>query len=601
MTAPIATVPQQLLTRAQVSPRQPGYWRQTSSGWEPVAWEAILRHVQALSGQLIRLGLAPGDRVAIILPTTVEWEYCNLATLAAGSVVVGVDAHDADDNIRHIFSIVRPAALFIATPEQHDRFARLLPIPLKFAVVSSPDPSRSDLLALTELLEQPHDDRAAWPIPRFDDPATIVFTSGSTGLPKGMAYSHRQLCSAGAAIMDRFPTVKGGARFPCWLPLSNLFQRVLNLCAMMRGAESYFVETPTAIISSLPAIRPTLFIGVPRFYEKLYAGMMAEIAQRPSPARYAIRWAQSIGHRFRSAERNGLRTNRSLRFQHAFADRLVLRRLRALMGPDLQFMVSGSAPLPVWLMERFHAMGWLVLEAYGTSENVIPIAINAPDAFRFGSVGRPLPQNELKLVEDGELLVRGDGVFTGYLGEDHIETPIDIDGFLHTGDYARFDSDGFVWLTGRKSDVFKTSTGRRVAPVPIESCLKQLPYVEHVAVLGAQHPVPIALVCLNVDALPGPTTKREATPLLDKALETIAEDVTKTCAGLPAHQRPAGVVVMRSAFSIAGGELTSNLKLKRKSIEEKYRIAIDELYAALAKNPQRASCLVREVSSRPTS
>ena len=601
MIALLATIPHQLLARAEESPRQAGYWRQTASGWESVSWATILRHVQALSEQLIQLGMAPGDRVAIVLPTTVEWEYCNLATLAAGGVVVGVDAHDADDNIRHILSIARPAALFVASPEQYDRLASLLPAPLTFAVVSDPIAGRSDLLALSELLARPRPDRVAWPVPRPDDPATIVFTSGSTGLPKGVPYSHRQLCSAGAAIMDRFPTVKEGARFPCWLPLSNLFQRVLNLCAMMRGAESYFVDSPNTIIANLSEIRPTLFIGVPRFYEKLHGGMEAEIGRRPTVVRRVVRWAQAIGHQFRSAERTGVRPSPTLRMWHALANRLVLRRLRAIAGPDLQFMVSGSAPLPVWLMERFHAMGWLVLEAYGTSENVIPIAINAPSAFRFGSVGRPLPQNEIKLAADNELLVRSDGVFTGYFGEVGVETPLDAEGFLHTGDYARLDTDGFVWLTGRKSDVFKSSTGRRIAPVPIESCLKQLPYVEHVAVFGAQHPVPIALICLNAAVLPWPETEPGSASLPVEALKAIGEDVARMCAGLPAHQRPAGAVVTRNTFSITGGELTSNLKLKRKPIEEKYRTVIDELYAALAANPQRATCLVVEASSRPTS
>jgi long-chain acyl-CoA synthetase len=230
-----------------------------------------------------------------------------------------------------------------------------------------------------------------------------------------------------------------------------------------------------------------------------------------------------------------------------------------------------------------------VLEAYGISECVVPVANNTLETYRFGSVGKPLPDNEIRLAEDGELLVRGPGVFAGYFEMPDIDTPLDADGYLHTGDFARLDEDGFLWLTGRKSEVFKTSTGRRIAPVPIESALKQLPYVEQAIVFGRNRAVPIALLCVDARALP-------ASPLPKPRLNEIVEDIAAACNSLPAYQRPAGALLTRSAFIISAGELTSNLKLKRKVIEDKHSAEIDALYEQLAHSTDHSRCLIQEIA-----
>lgn len=591
-SARATTVPACLLERAARSPRATAFHRRITDRWVGETWESVLTRVRRLSGHLIHLGLLPGDRVVIMMPTSIEWEVCHLAALAAGGVVVGVDAHDAPDNIRHIVRTVAPRALFVAHQEQRQTIAGHLAVPPLFSVIDGPA-TEDDCHSLHDLLALPEIALDAWPRAQAQDLATIIFTSGSTGQPKGVAYTHAQLCLACDAILERFDAVGEGTRFACWLPLSNLFQRIINLCGMIRGGESYFVDNPTQIIERLPEIRPTLFIGVPRFFEKLHAGIENNLAKRPAWVRAGIRWARRVGHEFRQHERDGRRPNTLLSTTHRLADRLFLSRIRGLMGPDLRFMVSGSAPLPVWLMENFHALGWLVLEAYGTSENVVPIAINSPAAYRFGSVGRPLPQNEVRLADDGELLVRGPGVFGGYYDSPTEESPLDAEGFLHTGDYARRDADGFIWLAGRKSEVFKTSTGRRVAPVPIEARLKQLPYVDYAVVFGRDHPVPVALLCVNPAQLSSPPPSDA--PLPADTMKRIADDLSTICASLSGHDRPAGILVSREPLTIARGELTSNLKLRRTSIETRYRAHIDALYAELGRRHPRADLCIREV------
>lgn len=586
------TVFYQLQSRAEHTPHLPAYWhRDSEQAWKSVSWDEVRRNVYNLSRHLLRLGLQPGDRVALMMPTRPEWEYCQLAALAIGGVVVGIDAHDAPENIRHILRTVRPRALFLASNAQIDALSEYLP-EAPSIIVTQETALSPDVHSLLPLLTTSPDTAPPWPQVGPDHIASIIFTSGSTGQPKGIAYTHRQLCQAGTAILGRFPDIKESARLACWLPMSNLFQRIINLCAIMRGTQCYFVESPTEIIRRLPEIRPILFIGVPRFFEKLHAGIQAEVAKRPLPVQKLVKLAWSVGERFHLAQRQGRAAGPLLGLAHTLAERFVLRRLRSMMGPDLQFMVSGSAPMPTWLLDKLHGLGWLVLEAYGISECVVPIAINTPDAYRFGSVGRPLPGNEIKLAEDDELLVRGAGVFTGYYGNADIDSPLDAQAYLHTGDYARIDEEGYVWLTGRKSEIFKTSTGRRIAPVPVEANLKQLAYVEHAVLFGRNQPFPIALLSINAAALP---EAHPAEPLPQNILETIANDVAAVCASLATYQRPAGVLLTRRNFSISDGELTSNLKLRRSRIEEQYRADIDALYHALAQSANRSHCLVLEV------
>ena len=586
------TIPYLLTARSELTPHQPAYWQRTPAGdWISASWDEVRDRVQPLSANLVRLGLRSGDRVVIMMPTVPEWEYCHLAVLAMGGVVVGLDAHDSPENIRHILQIVQPRALFLASSEHLDSLKEMLAVEpsLVVTLTSSVLPG---VVCLQDLFTAAADNNVSRPAVRPDDVATIIFTSGSTGQPKGIAYTHRQLCLAAEAILARFPSIREDARLACWLPLSNLFQRIINLCAIMRGTQCYFVESPGDVVKRLPEIHPALFIGVPRFYEKLNAGIQAEIAKQSWPVRYAVHFAWRVGERFHRAQREGRKPGQPLRLLHAIAEALVLRRLRSMMGPDLRFMVSGSAPMPQWLLEKLHGLGWLVLEAYGISECVVPIANNTLEAYRFGSVGRPLPENEIKFDDDGELLVRGPGVFTGYYEKLDIDTTLDANGYLHTGDYARLDEDGFVWLTGRKSEVFKTSTGRRVAPAPIEAILKQLAYVEHAVLFGRNRPFPVALLSMDAQSLPGSPSE---TPLPNTLLQAIGRDVASACTQLPPYQRPAGALVTLRHFSIADGEMTSNLKLKRSVIEDKYSTEINALYEMLAHSSDHSRCLVQEV------
>lgn len=554
-------------TRATQTPKRPAYrWRDEASGrWSAMSWDEVRQRAHCFARQLCIHSLRPGDTVVMSLPVTPDWECCHYGILAAGGIVVGVDAHDADDNIRHILETVRPAAWLLASSDQAQRFAALGAASPRLTAVASGEPPEG-AHRLADLLTAPSNTSLPEITPKHH--ATIIFTSGSTGTPKGIAYTHGQLSLVGQVILDRFPEIREGARLPCWLPLSNLFQRVINLCGLMRGAESWFVANPAQIIAQVAEIRPALLIGVPRFFEKLHAGILTEINQRPWLVRRLALMAWDIGCRFHRMQREGNAPGPLLAAMYGIAELTVLARMRALMGADLQFMVSGSAPMPPWLLERFHGLGWLVLEAYGISENALPIALNTPKQYRFGSVGRPLEQNELRIADDSEVQVRGPTVFGGYWNDSGSGSPLDAEGFLHTGDLGRLDDEGYLWLTGRKSEIFKTSTGRRIAPAPIEACLKTIDGVEHAVVFGRDRPFPVTLLCIVAD---GPDPR------------VLEEKIAHACAHLPEYQRPAGALLTRRAFTIAEKQLTANLKLRRQAIEAHFADEIDTLYRELGR------------------
>ncbi|ANQ86331.1 putative long chain fatty acid CoA ligase [Azoarcus olearius] len=581
VATPPQTLPGRLRQRVSATPSAPAFLLRNADGdWQPVPWSALLERAEHLATHFVRLGVRPGDRVAIMLPTGPDWECCQYAALLAGAAVVGIDAHDAPQNLRHILAIASPALVVAPDAERLEQLRSLHPGDWH-AIVQAEAPSDSGLPCLSQLTTPCE---ALLPEPAADDIATLVFTSGSTGKPKGIAYSHRQILLACDTILDRFPAIRDDARLVCWLPLSNLFQRMINFCALTCGARSYMVDKPDQIARLLPEIEPTLFIGVPRFFEKLYAGIRAELARQPRLVRLLVAASWSVGERIARARRAGREPALAWRMLQPLAD-AVLVRLRAVMGRNLQFMVSGSAPLPGWLMERFHALGWLVLEAYGISENVMPVALNTLDAYRFGSVGHPLPGNEVKIAEDRELLVRGAGVFSGYVGGDG-SSPIDAEGFLHTGDYARLDEDGFVWLEGRKSEVFKSSTGRRIAPAPIEAALKQIEYVDHAVLTGSQRPYTVAILALRPDHPLSSTVHDPA------AQQRITADVAAAVRDFNEYQRPGAIVVAAKPFTIADGELTANLKIRRKAIEERFADVLAQAYSRPATDASSRSAVI---------
>lgn len=579
---PVGPAPQILTDyyrqRAVAAPDDPAYFSLRDGAWAAVSWAEFMHGAEQAARKLAGLGIARGARLGMMAPTGLDWETLQVGALLCGAAVVGLDAHDQPARLG---DILRASCLTGLVVGDAASFARLPAEALKglsFVLCLSDEPVPETCavrwIRRSVFLGFKGSEPAEGPVP--DSMATIIFTSGSTGAPKGIAYSHAQVCLAVEGILDAFPGISAQDRLVCWLPLSNLFQRMINFCAAGRGARTYFVADPRSIMTHLPAIRPQVFIAVPRFFEKLHEGIERELAARPRPARALVDWAIGVGDRAARARRAGDPAGLATRLALPLADRLVLRRLRAILGGEVRFMVSGSAPFPRWLLERFHALGLLVLEAYGLSENVVPNAINRLEDYEFGTVGRVLAANEVRIADDGEVLVRGAGVFSAYL--DHAgDSPVDAEGFLHTGDLGEFTAAGHLRLTGRKSEVFKTSTGRKIAPSGVEARLKRIPGIDHAVVFGAGRKAIVALVTPAPELAAGLS---DPSAFADFA-RAIAAGVRKVMDGEQDYLRPAGLLVARTGLTIESGELTSNLKLRRKAIEENRRGALDALFARL--------------------
>jgi long-chain acyl-CoA synthetase len=347
----------------------------------------------------------------------------------------------------------------------------------------------------------------------------------------------------------------------------------MNQCALMTGSSLYMVADPLKVLDYVKEIQPDVFIGVPRFYEKVASGITAKVNQEKGAKGAIAREALRIGAQYAAVVRAGKTPPLGLQLRHRLADRMVLGRLRSMLGDRLQYLISGSAPIAPSVLEFFQSFGWLVLEAYGLSENILPMAMNTPNAYRYGTVGKVLSDNEIRLDADGEVMVRGPGLFTGYYGDAESFARVSENGFYRTGDYGSVDDAGFLRLTGRKSEIIKTSAGRRIALPPIESSLREIPWIDHAMVLGSGRKCLAALVTVDKAALSSAGVSVHA-PQFRDALLTRINLMTR-------HEQPAAAIVLQRPFSVDGGELTPNLKLRRMEIERKYKAAIDGLYAKL--------------------
>ena len=586
------TVPARLAHRAAASPGAVAFRYQGDDGaWQVLDWQGFSRQVDQLRCGLAAAGLRRGDRLALVAPVSLAWELLHHAALSMGVSVVGLDAHDLPERLATMADLADVAAFAVADPQvlaglsARRQVATRLWIAVHPAAGGSAPPNHWTTLDALVALGQ---GQTAPSGPSAADEATVIFTSGTTGAPKGIAYSHGQLGLAIDAIATAFSFVGTDGRLLCWLPLSNLFQRVVNLAAVQNGAGTYLLGDPRQVMDHVAKAEPDIFIGVPRFYEKLHEGLQARIGAMPKPLSGLVRWGWQTGHQVLACQRAGRPLPAALAAQHWLAERLVLRRIRQVMGGRLRCLVSGSAPMPRPLLDDFEALGWPLLEAYGLSENVLPMAMNRLVDRRPGTVGKPLPGNAIRIAADGMVQVRGPGVFAGYLG-DPAGSGRDADGFYATGDLGNLDADGYLSLTGRLGDLIKTSTGRRIAPAGVEAALQTADGVDQAVLVGAGRKFLVALCTCTPAAL-----QPDNWTALQQAIRQAA-------ARLGPHERPAGVLVLPEPFSLAHGELTPNLKLRRAAIAQRHAARIDWLDAQLASQPGGASAAVLVLSAPATS
>jgi long-chain acyl-CoA synthetase len=576
--AGLDTVPALLAKRAALTPGKPAHFTQDKSGaWQPTSWSELAAIIGRVAAGLADLGLREGERVAILAGTSQDWEACQIAALQLGATVIGIDPYYPAEQVNRIISELKPTALVAGN---HSLLERVVPaVRAQLRMVLMIDDSAADngvvsLATLKNSDEKAHARRPAAPI-RGDDPAMIFFSSGTTGTPKPVVYTHAQVCLACRAILEAFEDIEEGCHLVCWMPLANPFQRIINFCGFVKGAVTYIVNDPRLVMECVPVANPHVFITVPTFCERLYAGINDNVSKLPKPIGALIRGGIAANVRENSLKAAGSSVPLSTQLFAALARRTVLKRLRGVMGSNLKYIVSGSAPCSAWLLDTFAAIGIPILEAYGQSENIIPIAANVRSANKPGTVGRPFKYNEVRLSDEGVIQVRSPGVFHAELAENQARPALTPDGYLSTGDLGEFLEGGYLKLTGRQADVFKTANGRWVSPGDIEAALRRVQYVEEAAVLIRDGATILAIVVISAAAY---ARARAHAGALDLAAPPVQQeirgDLTRELAALAPAIWPRGVLLTTQMFSIEGGELTTNFKLRRAAIDRKYDSAL---------------------------
>ncbi len=556
--------------------------------WQDLSWRDFLSRVEAIAGGLAALGIEPGDRVAILSANRPEWALVDLGSLAAAAVVATVYPTLTPDETAFVIGHSGAKAVFVEDASQLEKVHAIRDrLPLLRHVILLEGESTGDALALTavEMLARTDTSRAvvdrAAMAPRTT-PLTIVYTSGTTGVPKGAILTHGNVIGTLDAVLQAFGDVSRLRLNLSFLPLAHALERIAgHFLPLYLGRTIAYARSLDTLAEDFVAIRPDFAVAVPRVFEKVANRILAQVDGKSPLARALFRWALAVGSRRSQLAENGSPIPLSVRVKQSLADLLVAGRIRAHLGGRIQLFVSGGAPLAEHVARFFHAMGILVCEGWGATETSAPATWNTPSAFRLGSVGRPLPGIEVKTAADGELLVRGPNVFAGYHDDPEATAAVlQPDGFYCTGDIGTVDADGFYYITDRKKELIILASGKNIAPQKIEGMLRQRAPISNAMAFGDRHPFLVALVTVDRTVLSARYPDLASAGPSDKGLrELIAGEISAVNEKLARFEQIKRFAVVEPDFTPEGGELTLTLKLKRRVVEGRHRATLEALYS----------------------
>ena len=554
------TIPS-LWRRAVSSGRtDPAYLVNRDGAWTEVSWEEAGERVDELAHGFLALGLKKGDAFAILANTCLEWALVDFALAQIGVVVIPVYATSSPADCAYVLEHSESVGVLCETDEMRERVARVeLEHVLTFA-------------DLDDLAARGRDHAAANPgaVDEIaaaigeDDILTIVYTSGTTGPPKGCVMLHKNYAAVVDAL-DEIQLNRPGDTVLLFLPLAHTYAQLVLYDGAGVGFTIAFEPDIQQVADALQQVRPTGMPSVPRVYEKVHAAIAAKMSAATGLERKIGDWALSVGYRASRLRQEGRSLPPWLALQRGLADRLVYSKVKARLGGNLRAGVSGAAPIAVELLEFFHAMDVLILEGYGLTESSSGCSVNREGRFRFGTVGPTLPGIEVRIADDGEILIRGDNVFAGYYKDEAAtREALDEDGWLHTGDVGELD-DGFLRITDRKKDIIVTAGGKNVAPQNLENDLKRAPGVSQALVVGDRRPYLVALVTVE----PGVEDPEAAA---QAAVDAVNRDRTR-------YEQIKKFALLPEDFSAERGEVTPTMKLRRNVIVERFSDEIERLYA----------------------
>jgi long-chain acyl-CoA synthetase len=546
-----------------------------TGSWHPLTWNAMGERARRVACGLISAGLKPGDRVALIAENRVEWLYCDLAILAAGGVTVPIYP---SVTVRAVHYMAEDSQAWLAITSKPELAAKL---------AGSEYPSRilmieTDIVRWVDSkpsLELEHELASRLESLTPDQLATVIYTSGTTGDPKGVMLTHRHFVEMARSALSVF-SIGPDDLVLSYLPYSHVLERVDGIFTeTMAGSSFWLARGLDTLLEDIQQARPTVMLGVPRVFEKVYAGVFDKVHGQPVYKRAVFRWALGIG-----AARLRGRPGPWLRIRVSIAERLVLESLRRrLTGGRLRFFISGGAPLNEKVEEFFWSIGVKILQGWGLTESTSAATSNTEEHHRYRTVGKALPGTQIRIAEDGEILVSGPGVMLGYMNKPEATADAISDGWLKTGDMGFVAADGFLTITDRKKDLIKTSGAKYVAPLPIESQLENHRYVKATLVVGDQRPYVVALIVPDWKALraDNATVGDVAGAVNDGALRArfsaIVDEVNQ---GLASFETVKYFALLDRDFTEAEGELTPTLKKKRPVITQHFHAQIDAMYTS---------------------
>ncbi|HET7763449.1 MAG TPA: long-chain fatty acid--CoA ligase [Phycicoccus sp.] len=589
--------------RVAATPDRPAYLHAVvhegrDDEWVTVSWRDLDTEVRELGAGLIALGVGPEDRVAIASATCYEWAVADLAVMVCGGATTTIYPTTIADDVAFILVDSGTSVVFAENAEQVDKLRSIRPrIPgvtkvVVFGEVPHDDDwtlSLEDLRALgREYLEgDPGAIDARIDKIRSDQLATIIYTSGTTGRPKGVRLRHSAWTYEGAAVASTNILTEDDLQY-LWLPLAHVFGKVLLTLPLQIGFPTAIDGRIDKIVDNLAVVHPTFMGAAPRIFEKAY-GRIQTMMEAEGGIKYKLfGWATGVMREVSVLREQGKNPTGMLARKYALADKLIGSKIRERFGGRVRFFISGSAALNQDVARWFDAMGMQILEGYGLTETSAASFVNRPKAYRYGSVGWPLPTTEVRIAEDGEVLLRGPGVMEGYHNNpDATGEVFDADGWFHTGDIGEVDERGFLRITDRKKDLFKTSGGKYVAPSIIEAAFKgHCPYASQLVVHGADRHFVSALVTLDPDAIQGWAAQHgmegrsyHEIVTSDACREMVQGYIDQLNAGLNRWETIKKFTILENDLTVEEGELTPSLKLKRKVVHDRYKDVLDSHYS----------------------
>ena len=558
--------------------------------WVDRSFSEVQEIVRPLALGLAELGVVKGDRVSILGNTRPEWTYFDFAALSIGATVVPIYQTNSPEECRYVLENSDAKVVVVEDDEQLQKIREIRDRLPQLKQIVRMTGTSDDALSMADLAAKgASGDQARWEslysAVTPADICTFIYTSGTTGPPKGCIISHGNY-RAMLDMINETSVIEGEDVSYLYLPLAHSFALLIQLGSFDLGATlAYWERDPLKILPNLAELKPTYFPSVPRIFEKIYTAANSGIEKEGGLKQRIFNWAIGVGKKMREVERSGRKPGFLLSRQYAFADDKVLSKIRNLFGGQLRLAVSGAAPINPEILSFFDAAGVLVLEGWGMTETSTAATISSPDDFKVGTIGKPFPGCEVRIADDGEILVKGPNVFQGYHKNEEATRETIVDGWLHTGDIGEIDSDGFIKITGRKKDIIITAGGKNITPANLEADIKQHPLVSQCVVVGDRQPYLVALVTLDPEeaaayakehGLQDTPEQLAANADVKASIEAHVEEINKNYARVEQVKK---IAILKQDLSQETGELTPTLKVKRAVVTSKHEAEIEALYA----------------------